>query len=425
VTLPAVRRGAAGVWYRGQDGTGLLVVDATLLAADGALDRLVQRVLAVRALAGLVPIADLAADGDRILLMAGAPVSPVALDLPASFAAAVATDTASALLALHGAGLTHGSFGPECVVVTASGVALVNEAGLATALAGREGSTVEDVRQWAAFVRTLANAWAGADADEADALARVAMVAETSGLGAALNGLRERWPAPARPALVSNPVEAAPASAPGLTAAAAPGLSAASAPGLPAAPQSGLPAAAAPGQMATMLGRRAAASGPPPTESTVETPLRFGPGVPASVGSVWRGAPPVRRRRRRFLSVLATLVVVLLVLGFLWYRVGGPLSVTGVSVAAAQPAGQACDVAVDVVGTIHTDGRGGAITYQWLRNDGSASAVLHDMVAPGRHDVAVHLRWEFSGHGTYAATATLSVLAPDPTTAKADFTYAC
>jgi hypothetical protein len=82
-------------------------------------------------------------------------------------------------------------------------------------------------------------------------------------------------------------------------------------------------------------------------------------------------------------------------------------------------------VTVDVVGTIHTDGRGGSITYQWLRNDGEASAVLHEVVAPGRRDVDVYLRWEFSGQGTFNATATLSVLAPDPTAAKADFTYAC
>ena len=82
--------------------------------------------------------------------------------------------------------------------------------------------------------------------------------------------------------------------------------------------------------------------------------------------------------------------------------------------------GHACDVTLDVVGTIQTDGRGGVVTYQWLRNDGETSAVLREILLPGRDEAVVHLHWALTGQGTFHATATLSVLAPDPVTATTE-----
>lgn len=111
--------------------------------------------------------------------------------------------------------------------------------------------------------------------------------------------------------------------------------------------------------------------------------------------------------------------------GLFWWQRGGPLSVLAVNVTPAQAPGHNCDVTVDVVGTIRTDGRGGIVTYQWQRNDGQTSAVLHEVVAPARHDAVVHLHWTLAGEGTFQATATLSVLAPDALTASSEFTYDC
>ena len=135
-SLVGVRRSLAGVWHHTPDDVGALVVDPTLLESDLALNRLIERVVAVRglALAGAVPVADLASQGDRILLLASIRVAPTVLDLTtavtglnAGAAAVVASDVANTLLAVHQAGLTHGAFGPECVVISVGGAALLNE----------------------------------------------------------------------------------------------------------------------------------------------------------------------------------------------------------------------------------------------------------------------------------------------------------
>jgi len=124
-------------------------------------------------------------------------------------------------------------------------------------------------------------------------------------------------------------------------------------------------------------------------------------------------------------AAMLTLVVVAGALAWLWWQRGGPLSVTGVNVAPATDPANSCDVTVDVVGRIHTDGLGGVVTYQWLRNDGQTSEVLQEIIPPGRDDAVVHLRWSLTGEGTYHATATLSVLAPDPIVGSTEFTYDC
>ncbi len=462
--LDVVRRSPAGVWHRMPDGTGALIIDPALLESDGGLNRLVARVVAVRglALAGVVPVADLAEQDGRILMLAAVPVTPTVMDLvgvhgswgpgaslDAGSAAAIADDTAQALVALHRAGHAHGALSPDAVVVTATGKALLNETGIATALQGRDASTTEDARAWAALVRTLINAWVGADNDAANVLSRAAATAETGGLDAALDQLHAHWDCPvsgpprdalgARATPVTSTAQSSVPAATGLATSPSD-----SSPPISAPPDSS-PPDSAPRQMVTLLGHRAggpstprvpkpaaaavapsAAAAVPPVEHGV---LRFGPGAPASPGvaDTWKARPAPRRRRRMraVRAALLTLVVIAGALAWLWWQRGGPLSVTGVTVAPATDPADACDVTVDVVGTIHTDGRGGVVTYQWLRNDGQTSEVLHEIVPPGRDDAVVHLRWSLTGQGTYDATATLSVLTPDPIVGSTEFTYDC
>jgi hypothetical protein len=457
--LDVVRRSPAGVWHRMPDGTGALVIDPALLESDGGLNRLVARVVAVRGLAlpGVVPVADLAEQNGRILMLAAVPVTPTVMDLvgahgsqgpgaslDAGSAAAIADDTARALVALHSAGHAHGALSPDAVVVTATGQAQLNEVGIATALQGRDAPTTEDARAWAALVRMLVNAWVGADDEAANVLSRAAATAETVGLETALDQLHAHWDSP-----VSGPSRDA------LSARATPATSTAqssvpvptaltTSPSDSSPSDSALPDSA-PRQMATLLGHRAgspstprvpkpapaaaapsAAAAVPPVETGV---LRFGPGAPAAPGvaDTWKARPAPRRRRRMraVRAALLTLVVVAGALAWLWWQRGGPLSVTGVNVAPATDPANSCDVTVDVVGTIHTDGLGGVVTYQWLRNDGQTSEVLQEIIPPGRDDAVVHLRWSLTGEGTYHATATLSVLAPDPIVGSTEFTYDC
>ncbi|WBC06233.1 hypothetical protein [Micromonospora sp. WMMA1976] len=151
--------------------------------------------------------------------------------------------------------------------------------------------------------------------------------------------------------------------------------------------------------------------------------LRFGPGVPATPPPAppWPTAPPIRRRPvwRRVVSVLSTLltVVLLLTVGlYLWQRLR-PLEVEGVTVAVPRPAGVACDVTVDVVATVRTNGRGGTIRYQWFRSDAPPGAVLTERVGSGQHTTALTLKWTFTGVGTTTGIATVNII--EPTTAQA------
>jgi hypothetical protein len=451
------------------DGVGALVIDPALLESDGALDRLVARVVAVRGLAlpGVVPVADLAEQNSRILVLAGVPVTPTVMDLvsahgsegpgaslDAGSAAAIADDTARALVALHRSGHAHGALSPDAVVISATGQALLNETGIATALRGRDAPATEDARAWAALVRTLVNAWVGADNDAANVLSRAAATAETLGLDAALDQLHAHWDSPvagpsrdalgARVTPVSSGAQSSVPAPTGVTPSPSDSSPSDSSPS-DSSPSDSALSDSAPRQMATLLGHRAggpstprvpkpapAAAAPsapaavPPVETGV---LRFGPGAPAapSVADTWKARPAPRRRRRMraVRAALLTLIVVAGALAWLWWHRGGPLSVTGVNVAPATDPADACDVTVDVLGTIHTDGRGGVVTYQWLRNDGQTSEVLHEIIPPGRDDAVVHLRWSLTGQGTYHATATLSVLAPDPIVGSTEFTYDC
>jgi serine/threonine-protein kinase len=136
----------------------------------------------------------------------------------------------------------------------------------------------------------------------------------------------------------------------------------------------------------------------------------------------------LRRRRGRW--AIAGVFVLLAVIGaaitFVVLRPRGSLAVTAVAVAPAIPPrpGQ-CDVTVNVVGTIVTNGRGGALTYQWTRSDGTTSPVQTAMITSGRLSDQVHLYWTIRGRGTIHASAKLRVLSPSVRAASTSFVYSC
>lgn len=158
--------------------------------------------------------------------------------------------------------------------------------------------------------------------------------------------------------------------------------------------------------------------------------MRFGPGVPAPVATApsWP-APPGRppRRWRRLVSVLSSLLTfaLLVVVGlYLWQRLR-PLEVQSATVAVPRPAGNRCDVTVDVVATVRTNGRSGVIRYQWFRSDAAPGAVLTEQVGRGQHTAILTLKWTFSGVGTTAETATVNIIEPSPIQAGTPVVYRC
>jgi hypothetical protein len=116
--------------------------------------------------------------------------------------------------------------------------------------------------------------------------------------------------------------------------------------------------------------------------------------------------------------------VVAAVLGYLLLYKPARLAVLGATVTAANP-GRACDVTVDVVGSVHTNGQPGTITYQWTRSDGETTGPLTQSVDAGATSTDVHLLWKLAGRGRYAAHATLRVVDPTPVQADGGFSYDC
>ncbi|WP_232668332.1 serine/threonine-protein kinase [Pseudonocardia sp. TRM90224] len=169
---------------------------------------------------------------------------------------------------------------------------------------------------------------------------------------------------------------------------------------------------------------RAAVTGPPADGVT----MRFGPGVTAPPPAATPAAPKTRKRRRRLgrviLNSLVTGLLLAAVIFYLVQRDTGEVHVVGATATAAEP-GKACDVTVDVVGTIRTNGEPGSVTVEWLRSDGEGTGPMTQVVAAGATSTDVHLLWTLSGKGRYPATATLKILEPDPLQAEAEFTYDC
>ena len=123
--------------------------------------------------------------------------------------------------------------------------------------------------------------------------------------------------------------------------------------------------------------------------------------------------------------MLVALLVLAGVFAYLLLWHPDPLVLTGAEAAPAAQPGQACDVTVDVVGTIHTNGKAGTIAYRWLRSDGESTGPLTQTTEVGKPDVQVHLLWTLSGKGSYPATATLEISQPRPLSAVGRFTYSC
>ncbi|WP_262281830.1 hypothetical protein [Micromonospora sp. MA102] len=160
--------------------------------------------------------------------------------------------------------------------------------------------------------------------------------------------------------------------------------------------------------------------------------LRFGPGVPATPppAPAWPVMPPARRSRpvwRRVVSVLSTLLTaaLLVVVGlYLWQRLR-PLEVEAVTVAVPRPPGVACDVTVDVVATVRTNGRGGVIRYQWFRSDAPPGGLLTERVGRGQRTATLTLQWTISGVGTTVESATVNIVEPSPLQADTQVRYRC
>ncbi|MGC5334133.1 hypothetical protein [Micromonospora sp. DT62] len=157
--------------------------------------------------------------------------------------------------------------------------------------------------------------------------------------------------------------------------------------------------------------------------------VRFGPGVPTTPppAPAWPAPPRRRSAWRTVASVLSTLLTVALLAAvglYLWQRIS-PLEVTGVTVAVPQPAGDRCDVTVDVVATVSTNGRAGEIRYQWLRTGSAPGSLLTERVGYGQRTVELTLRWAFSGVGSTTETATVNITSPAPVQAQAPVSYGC
>ncbi|MCI4066508.1 hypothetical protein MRQ36_29705 [Micromonospora sp. R77] len=132
-------------------------------------------------------------------------------------------------------------------------------------------------------------------------------------------------------------------------------------------------------------------------------------------------------RWRRVVSVLSTLLTVALLVAvgfYLWQRIS-PLEVEGVTVAVPQPAGDRCDVTVDVVATVRTNGRGGVLRYQWFRSDAAPGSLLSERVGRGQRTVTLTLKWTFSGVGATRETATVNIIEPSPVQAGTAVDYRC
>jgi serine/threonine-protein kinase len=159
-------------------------------------------------------------------------------------------------------------------------------------------------------------------------------------------------------------------------------------------------------------------TGPDPDQVTVHFTGTAPKGRPA------RGRRDGRRSGGALGGLVVTSSVVAATVAFALLPGSESLQVTGATVTAAEP-GRACDVTVDVVGTVTTTGGPGTLSYTWTRSDGETTGVLTQEVAAGQASVDVHLLWTLSGRGRHDATATLRVLEPNPARAEGSFTYSC
>ncbi len=461
-----------GTWVEatGPDGRrgGALRFDSRAVAVPGASERLVQAVLADRRLtdggvSGLVPIADLVTAGPEVWLLVGHSISPVLSDLltapamdPAS-AAAVLVETAQTLVALHAAGLAHGSLHPGTVLIADDGAALLAERGLADAVRGLPPAPERDVTAWAALARGLAATWASTSPSAADLLERVAATATTHGLAPArdallagrdalpgglisrdvLAGTARRWATPSTPGM--SPVRdegeiVTMLRVPGPTHESArfgPGVAAPGTHGSPGA--HGFPGAQGSSSTHASPGAHGSSSthGSYGThgETTAEKIWREGnkPAVLSSHGTRAKKAARARRRRTVVSSAVFALIVAGAVLA--WFSVRSPADLVVQSVTVSAPKTLGCRKTATITGNLVTNGSGGSVTFQWLRSDQKEPIEQTETIPSGKTTHSVQLRWTVKGEATAKLTARLRILSPVPegqkVEDKATFTYKC
>ena len=136
----------------------------------------------------MIAAVDLVEEEGEVWLLTARPPVPTLADLlaagdgagpDAGSVASVLNETAQTLLALHAAGLAHGSLGADTVVLAPNGAALLAAPALS------ECAPSEDVTAWAALARTLGDAWAVDGTPAAELFARCRDTAASDGLAAA------------------------------------------------------------------------------------------------------------------------------------------------------------------------------------------------------------------------------------------------
>ncbi|MFB4277008.1 MULTISPECIES: hypothetical protein [unclassified Nonomuraea] len=416
---------------------GALLFDPKIVGLPGVRDRVVQAVmtdqrLVLAGLTGLIPVADVVAAGDQVWLLTAQAVSPTLADLLAAGpvdpggAASVLVETAQTLLALHAAGVTHGSVHPGTVVITAEGVSLLSERGLSDAIRGRKSPRERDAAGWASLARGMAAAFGQSAPEAAGLFERVAAAAGTLGLGTARDTLvNERGTLPG--GRISRD---------GL-ARAARGRSAFAQP--PAYAQPPIVPPRDEGDIVTLLHVPGRSAGP----------VRFGPGVGTQAQQpetpaerIWRAgrdeastvhrpggrlAKASRARRRR--TILSSAVFAAVMAGAIvaWFTLGNApdLAVKSINVVAPKKT-QGCNSAVLITGTVVTNGAPGEITYEWRKNLDKEVVKGTLRTNSDQTSYSVPLRWTLRGKSSVKATATLKIITPGPArTDKASFTYKC
>ncbi|MED7930278.1 hypothetical protein SMD20_39035 [Nonomuraea sp. LP-02] len=445
---------------------GALLFDARLIGLPGVRERVVAAVLTdqrlvLGGLTGLIPVADVVAAGDQVWLLTGQAVSPTLADLlttapiePAGAASAL-VETAQTLIALHAAGVTHGSVHPGTVVVTSEGAALLSERGLSDAIRGLVSPPERDAAGWAALARGLAASFVARAPQAAQLFERAAGLAGTLGLAAARGALLAE-----QASLPGGTIgrEGLARAARGRSAFAQPPAHAAAAalPALPRdegdivtllAPGRVWPGQPGPGQAGS---EQAGPGHAGPGQAGRSEAVQFGPGVstqeqrPATTAEqIWRSGRPeaetVQRgaggrrvkaaRSRRWRTIGSTALFAVIMVGAIlaWFKLSDApdLAIGSVDVKVAKKS-YGCDATALVTGMVVTNGGSGVIAYEWHKN-------LDDEVVKGtlqtRSDQTSYqlpLRWSLNGKTTAKATATLRIVSPEPPrTDKVSFTYKC
>jgi hypothetical protein len=426
---------------------GALLFGSRVIELPGVRDRVVAAVLTDRrlvmsGLSGLIPVADVVAAGDQVWLLTAQAVTPTLSALlgsgtvEATGAAAVLADTAHTLLALHGAGVTHGSVHPGTVVITAEGAALLSERGLADAIRGETSQPDRDVTAWAALARGLAAACRHQSAPAADLFEQVAAQATMHGLAAARNILLAKAYVLPGGMIVRDRLAQA---ARGQSAFAQP-------PGYGAAAHAEQERDE--GDIVTLLHvpqrEDTGGTGHAVTATTHPSPggqerMRFGPGVeaarqPSRAERIWREGATAKgtgRKRRRQRTIVSAVVFAAVLAGavFAWLRLTGgddtPVAVEKVAVSVEKKT-LGCNSDAFITGTINTNGGVGEIRYEWRMNLDKDVEKGTLRTTAGTTSYDVDLTWRLQGKRTTKATATLRVTSPGPArSAKTTFTYKC